>query len=263
MGMKPIHLGQTLSALQPTFMSLEQQFGFHVCGEGGEYETLCLDCPLFSKKIVLDTVTCSIWSYTSLCFYTNCSDCLVHCYFLFIPVGRSVWYLQYGLDCCLHCTTNCRTIRLFAVSLSVLLIVWSISHDWLSQITHSLPPPSLSFATSHALPKCNQLVGVFADLLADGDHHARGVWLLSCSLPTVSSNPHSTTISNHSILPNHFAVNDTHTGHIICHFCLSRYIQCGAGTVRQLWCVHRVWSELVCVQSMNSEYTAWELTVHV
>lgn len=32
---------------------LSAQYGVHVCGEGGEYETLTLDCPLFSKKIVV------------------------------------------------------------------------------------------------------------------------------------------------------------------------------------------------------------------
>ena len=26
----------------------------NICGEGGEYETLTLDCPLFRKKIVLE-----------------------------------------------------------------------------------------------------------------------------------------------------------------------------------------------------------------
>ena len=30
------------------------QFGVNICGEGGEYETLTLDCPLFRKKIVLE-----------------------------------------------------------------------------------------------------------------------------------------------------------------------------------------------------------------
>ena len=28
-------------------------YGLNVCGEGGEYETFTLDCPLFNKKIVL------------------------------------------------------------------------------------------------------------------------------------------------------------------------------------------------------------------
>lgn len=29
------------------------EYGSHVCGEGGEYETLTLDCPLFKRRINL------------------------------------------------------------------------------------------------------------------------------------------------------------------------------------------------------------------
>lgn len=36
------------------FLSLQnQQYGINVCGEGGEYETFTLDCPLFRKEIIL------------------------------------------------------------------------------------------------------------------------------------------------------------------------------------------------------------------
>lgn len=30
-----------------------QRYGLNICGEGGEYETFTLDCPLFKKKIIL------------------------------------------------------------------------------------------------------------------------------------------------------------------------------------------------------------------
>ena len=33
------------------FRKLHAEFGFHVCGEGGEYETLTLDCPLFARAL--------------------------------------------------------------------------------------------------------------------------------------------------------------------------------------------------------------------
>jgi len=56
MGLKPAYLGRTIQDLQPTFEDLHEQFGFHVCGEGGEYETVTLDCPLFKRRIVLDEV---------------------------------------------------------------------------------------------------------------------------------------------------------------------------------------------------------------
>ncbi|KAG8126227.1 putative Diphthine--ammonia ligase protein [Naja naja] len=34
---------------------LVMKYGVHICGEGGEYETFTLDCPLFKKKIVVDS----------------------------------------------------------------------------------------------------------------------------------------------------------------------------------------------------------------
>ncbi|RKP10291.1 hypothetical protein THASP1DRAFT_13057, partial [Thamnocephalis sphaerospora] len=54
MGLKPAHLGKSLSQMEPTLMRLNREFGLHVCGEGGEYETFTLDCPLFVKRIVVD-----------------------------------------------------------------------------------------------------------------------------------------------------------------------------------------------------------------
>lgn len=47
------HLGKSLAFLQPTLMRLNQQFGLDVCGEGGEYESLVLDCSVFKKRLVL------------------------------------------------------------------------------------------------------------------------------------------------------------------------------------------------------------------
>ena len=34
-------------------MFQNQEFELNVCGEGGEYETFTLDCPLFKKAIVM------------------------------------------------------------------------------------------------------------------------------------------------------------------------------------------------------------------
>ena len=31
----------------------EERYNLNVCGEGGEYETFTLDCPLFKKEIVM------------------------------------------------------------------------------------------------------------------------------------------------------------------------------------------------------------------
>ncbi|XP_057276191.1 diphthine--ammonia ligase isoform X2 [Pezoporus wallicus] len=49
------HLGKTLDEMVPHLLELSEKYGVHVCGEGGEYETFTLDCPLFKKKIVVDS----------------------------------------------------------------------------------------------------------------------------------------------------------------------------------------------------------------
>nr|DAD19992.1 TPA_asm: hypothetical protein HUJ06_021455 [Nelumbo nucifera] len=56
MGLTPEnHLGKEISYLQPQLHHLKELYGINVCGEGGEYETLTLDCPLFKNaRIVLD-----------------------------------------------------------------------------------------------------------------------------------------------------------------------------------------------------------------
>ncbi|KAI9325237.1 hypothetical protein BDR26DRAFT_817542 [Obelidium mucronatum] len=53
MGLDTRHLGKTLGEMQPLLEKLSRDYGCHVAGEGGEYETLTLDCPLFRKRIVL------------------------------------------------------------------------------------------------------------------------------------------------------------------------------------------------------------------
>ncbi|KAF1317449.1 putative atpase, partial [Globisporangium splendens] len=49
------HLGKTIEELQQDFLALQDKYQLNVCGEGGEYETLTLDCPLFKKRIVIDS----------------------------------------------------------------------------------------------------------------------------------------------------------------------------------------------------------------
>ncbi|XP_077905998.1 diphthine--ammonia ligase isoform X3 [Ictidomys tridecemlineatus] len=49
------HLGKTLDEMEPYLLELSKKYGVHVCGEGGEYETFTLDCPLFKKKIIVDS----------------------------------------------------------------------------------------------------------------------------------------------------------------------------------------------------------------
>lgn len=49
------HLGKSLEEMRPHLLQLSARYGVHVCGEGGEYESLTLDCPLFKKKIIVDS----------------------------------------------------------------------------------------------------------------------------------------------------------------------------------------------------------------
>lgn len=51
------HLGVSLRQVQPYLVELRDRFGSNICGEGGEYETLTLDCPqvLPYGRIVLDS----------------------------------------------------------------------------------------------------------------------------------------------------------------------------------------------------------------
>lgn len=49
------HLGKELSELSSHLHKLKELYGINVCGEGGEYETLTLDCPLFENaRLLLD-----------------------------------------------------------------------------------------------------------------------------------------------------------------------------------------------------------------
>ncbi|GLT68062.1 hypothetical protein SLA2020_403240 [Shorea laevis] len=56
MGLDPRkHLGKDIEFLKSYLHKLKELYGINVCGEGGEYETLTLDCPLFvNARIVLD-----------------------------------------------------------------------------------------------------------------------------------------------------------------------------------------------------------------
>ena len=55
LGLKPAELlGKEITPEMLTYFdSLKTSFGFNVCGEGGEYETFTLHCPLYKRTIVL------------------------------------------------------------------------------------------------------------------------------------------------------------------------------------------------------------------
>jgi uncharacterized protein (TIGR00290 family) len=47
------HLGMDLQTLRPTLHRLNERFGLDFCGEGGEYESLVLNCSAFKMRIAL------------------------------------------------------------------------------------------------------------------------------------------------------------------------------------------------------------------
>lgn len=54
LGLEPQrHLGRSLRLVEPQLHDLHEKYGINVCGEGGEYETLTLDCPLYKSRIVM------------------------------------------------------------------------------------------------------------------------------------------------------------------------------------------------------------------
>ena len=52
MGLKPDRdLGRSLVDARGTLYEIESAYGSHCCGEGGEFETLTMDCPLFRGSL--------------------------------------------------------------------------------------------------------------------------------------------------------------------------------------------------------------------
>lgn len=54
LGLNKSHLGRSLGNVRPDLIQLNQMYGIHLCGEGGEYETLVLDAPMFNKRLMMD-----------------------------------------------------------------------------------------------------------------------------------------------------------------------------------------------------------------
>ena len=55
MGLGKTEVGRSIADVQQHLHEVEAQYGVNVCGEGGEYESLVLDCALFAdQRIVLD-----------------------------------------------------------------------------------------------------------------------------------------------------------------------------------------------------------------
>lgn len=52
-GLDRRHIGQSIKDIYPYLETASKEFGLNICGEGGEYETITLNCKLFKYKIVL------------------------------------------------------------------------------------------------------------------------------------------------------------------------------------------------------------------
>lgn len=48
-GLNQSHLGKSLPELLPTMIKLNSMYEVHICGEGGEFETMVLDAPFFKN----------------------------------------------------------------------------------------------------------------------------------------------------------------------------------------------------------------------
>lgn len=49
-GLNSTHLGKSIQQLYPYLIKLNQMYEVHICGEGGEFETIVLDGPFFKHK---------------------------------------------------------------------------------------------------------------------------------------------------------------------------------------------------------------------
>ncbi|KAL3078313.1 hypothetical protein niasHT_028823 [Heterodera trifolii] len=61
LGLTPKHLGHSLEQMRAHLVAMHAKYGLHVCGEGGEYETFVLDCPMFKRRrIAMDKATTEV-----------------------------------------------------------------------------------------------------------------------------------------------------------------------------------------------------------
>ncbi|CZT99384.1 hypothetical protein PFHG_01614 [Plasmodium falciparum HB3] len=53
-GLKKEHVGKSIKEMYEYLKMINEKYGLNICGEGGEYETATLDCPLFKHKIIIE-----------------------------------------------------------------------------------------------------------------------------------------------------------------------------------------------------------------
>jgi diphthine-ammonia ligase len=59
------HLGRSLGDVRADLIKYHEMYGIHLCGEGGEYETLVVDAPVFKKRLHLDMENSVVKDFSS------------------------------------------------------------------------------------------------------------------------------------------------------------------------------------------------------
>lgn len=52
-GLNETHLGKNLQELFPILKKLNEKYESNICGEGGEYESLVVNCPLYHESLII------------------------------------------------------------------------------------------------------------------------------------------------------------------------------------------------------------------
>ena len=61
-------LGKSILDINQKLIKLYDQGLAHCCGEGGEFESFVLDCPLYKKRIIVEESEISVEDDRPLCF---------------------------------------------------------------------------------------------------------------------------------------------------------------------------------------------------
>jgi len=67
LGLKVNHLGKNIAEMKPLLAKMKEKYKLNVCGEGGEYETFTLDCPLFKQCVDVEDMQVVISSADPIC----------------------------------------------------------------------------------------------------------------------------------------------------------------------------------------------------
>ncbi|VVT56772.1 uncharacterized protein SAPINGB_P005259 [Magnusiomyces paraingens] len=73
-GLSKEDLGKSLEQLRPKLARLNAEVGLHLCGEGGEYETLVFDSPLFKRALVAGSAKVIEHSASDNVYFLELSD---------------------------------------------------------------------------------------------------------------------------------------------------------------------------------------------